>query len=256
MEGCRSGVAWGCGVRRFPGAGEAGGLRRAVSRVRNGWRGAVRASVSLVGAGGRVRLKGSAMPGGQGLPGARTGFPGVGWVFPGSDGGAIFRRRGGCDGFCEVCGAFGRLSLRKTPAEAGVRDAACGLRTEGPASARGDSSGGYGLRLAPGPVPGSVGTDSGLFPKPVPIPGSIGPGFCSRVLSPGSGPPPPVPGPCYLRIGRMTRAGLPATMVSAGTSCVTTEPAPTMAFSPMVTPGSTTEQAPIQALRRMRIGRP
>lgn len=125
------------------------------------------------------------MPGGQGLPGARTGFPGVGWVFPGSDGGAIFRRRGGCDGFCEVCGAFGRLSLRKTPAEAGVRDAACGLRTEGPASARGDSSGGYGLRLAPGPVPGSVGTDSGLFPKPVPIPGSIGP----RVLFPG-----PVPG--------------------------------------------------------------
>ena len=36
-------------------------------------------------------------------------------------------------------------------------------------------------------------------------------------------------------IDRSTRAGLPATMASAGTSRVTTLPAPTMARSPMVT---------------------
>ena len=35
------------------------------------------------------------------------------------------------------------------------------------------------------------------------------------------------------------RAGFPVTIAIGGTSRVTTEPAPTIAFSPMVSPGST-----------------
>ena len=110
------------GAERFPAAGRFPGAGEALLRGgRSGWRGAgggvPAPGVAACGAGvrlsagrreGRVRLKGSAMPGGQGLPG-------VGWVFPGSDGGAIFRRRGGCDGFCEVCGASGRGFFAKNP---------------------------------------------------------------------------------------------------------------------------------------------
>ena len=49
------------------------------------------------------------------------------------------------------------------------------------------------------------------------------------------------------RIERKTVAGLPATMVSAGTSRVTTLPAPTMARSPIVTLASTVAPEPIDA---------
>jgi hypothetical protein len=45
---------------------------------------------------------------------------------------------------------------------------------------------------------------------------------------------------------RTTRAGEPTTTVFAGTSFVTTEPAPTTALSPMLTPGSTVTFAPSQ----------
>jgi len=51
-----------------------------------------------------------------------------------------------------------------------------------------------------------------------------------------------------------TRAGLPATMVSAGTSRVTTLPAPIMAFSPMVMPQSSTALEPMDAPRLTRVG--
>jgi len=44
-------------------------------------------------------------------------------------------------------------------------------------------------------------------------------------------------------------AGMPPTTVFASTSLVTTEPAPTMAFSPTVTPGRMVAPAPIQQLR-------
>ncbi len=47
--------------------------------------------------------------------------------------------------------------------------------------------------------------------------------------------------------GRSTWAGAPATTVHGGTSRVTTEPAPTMAPSPMVTLGMTMTPAPSQA---------
>lgn len=147
LEGRWSGVAWGTAqggspVQEWPvdwggrcGTGAAGG-----ARVEGFWRRAVRrvarASVCLAGAGragcGAERFSGTGEAGGVPALGGRRVVCGC-W-------------------FCEVCGAFGRLSLRKTPAEAGVRDAACGLRTEGPASARGDSSGGYGSGLGSGPV--------------------------------------------------------------------------------------------------------
>ncbi len=42
----------------------------------------------------------------------------------------------------------------------------------------------------------------------------------------------------------MTRAGTSATMVLAGTFLVTTAPAATTAFSPIVTPGKTVVLAP------------
>ena len=45
----------------------------------------------------------------------------------------------------------------------------------------------------------------------------------------------------------MTLAGLPTTIVFAGTSFVTTAAAPTIAFSPIVTPGKIVTPAPIQA---------
>ncbi len=44
----------------------------------------------------------------------------------------------------------------------------------------------------------------------------------------------------------MTRAGMPATIAFGGTSFVTTAPAPTIAPSPMVTPGRITDFAPSQ----------
>src|SRR5215813_1026519 len=47
--------------------------------------------------------------------------------------------------------------------------------------------------------------------------------------------------------GPMTRAGLPATAMPAGTSAVTTLPAPTSAFSPMVMSGSNVTLTPIRA---------
>src|SRR4051812_7782214 len=46
-----------------------------------------------------------------------------------------------------------------------------------------------------------------------------------------------------------TRAGFPATMVLAGTSLVTTLPAPTMAFSPIVTLARMVEPDPMDARR-------
>ena len=39
------------------------------------------------------------------------------------------------------------------------------------------------------------------------------------------------------------RHGFPAAITSAGTSCVTTEPAPTIARAPIVTPGMTKARA-------------
>lgn len=45
----------------------------------------------------------------------------------------------------------------------------------------------------------------------------------------------------------MTRAGIPATMVFAGISLVTTAPAATIAFLPTVTPGKMVALAPSQA---------
>jgi len=47
-------------------------------------------------------------------------------------------------------------------------------------------------------------------------------------------------------------AGLPATIARSGTSRVTTDPAATNAFWPMVTPGSSTLAPPTRAARRIR----
>jgi hypothetical protein len=52
------------------------------------------------------------------------------------------------------------------------------------------------------------------------------------------------------------RPGFPATVAPAGTSRVTTLPAPTTASSPIVTLGRMIAPPPIQALGRMRTGRP
>ena len=52
----------------------------------------------------------------------------------------------------------------------------------------------------------------------------------------------------------MSLAGTPATIASAGTSLVTTAPAPTIAPSPMVTPGTTVTAAPSHTLRPITIG--
>ena len=49
----------------------------------------------------------------------------------------------------------------------------------------------------------------------------------------------------------MTLAGTPATTVLGGTSLVTTAPAATTEFSPMVTPGNIVALAPIHVLRRI-----
>src|SRR2546425_120489 len=54
--------------------------------------------------------------------------------------------------------------------------------------------------------------------------------------------------------GRGIRAGLPATMLPAGTSLVTTLPAPTMAPSPISTPHRIVEPEPIDALLRTIVG--
>ena len=48
------------------------------------------------------------------------------------------------------------------------------------------------------------------------------------------------------RRSRMRRAGLPATTAQAGTSLVTTEPAPITAWEPTVTPSTITTFEPIQ----------
>src|SRR6266481_3564033 len=53
-----------------------------------------------------------------------------------------------------------------------------------------------------------------------------------------------------------TLAGLPTTVVPGGTSRVTTLPAPTMASSPMLTPGRTIAPPPIQTLLPIRTGTP
>src|SRR4026208_2494292 len=50
------------------------------------------------------------------------------------------------------------------------------------------------------------------------------------------------------------RAGTPATTASAGTSRVTTAPAPTTARSPIVTPHMMTAPLPIDAPLRTRVG--
>ena len=50
----------------------------------------------------------------------------------------------------------------------------------------------------------------------------------------------------------MIAAGLPATTALSGTSRVTTEPAPTSAFSPTVIPGHKTLPPPIRAARNIR----
>jgi hypothetical protein len=52
------------------------------------------------------------------------------------------------------------------------------------------------------------------------------------------------------------RAGLPATAAPSGTSRVTTLPAPTMALSPMRTPGRMIAPPPIQTLQPMLTGQP
>jgi hypothetical protein len=52
----------------------------------------------------------------------------------------------------------------------------------------------------------------------------------------------------------ITRAGFPDTMTPSGTSRVTTEPAATKAFSPIVTAGHSTAPPPTRAARRMRGG--
>src|SRR5882757_2287260 len=50
----------------------------------------------------------------------------------------------------------------------------------------------------------------------------------------------------------MTRAGFPTTIALSGTSFVTTEPAPTNAFSPTVVPGHNMLPPPTRAPWRMR----
>ena len=52
----------------------------------------------------------------------------------------------------------------------------------------------------------------------------------------------------------MNFAGTPPTMVFGGTSAITTAPAATTEFSPMVTPGKIVAAAPIHALRFTTIG--
>ena len=52
------------------------------------------------------------------------------------------------------------------------------------------------------------------------------------------------------------RAGLPTAVTAAGTSRVTTLPAPISALSPILTPGRIIAPPPIHTLRPMRIGRP
>lgn len=52
----------------------------------------------------------------------------------------------------------------------------------------------------------------------------------------------------------MIRAGFPATIIHGGTSFVTTEPAPTIAPSPMITPFSMIELNPIHALSQIFTG--
>jgi hypothetical protein len=52
-------------------------------------------------------------------------------------------------------------------------------------------------------------------------------------------------GRAWTRYDFETLAGLPTTVVPGGTSRVTTLPAPTMASSPMLTPGRTTALPPI-----------
>lgn len=53
---------------------------------------------------------------------------------------------------------------------------------------------------------------------------------------------------------RMSLAGTPATIALAGTSLMTTAPAPTITPSPMVTPGTTVTAAPSHTLRPIRMG--
>ena len=57
----------------------------------------------------------------------------------------------------------------------------------------------------------------------------------------------------YSSILRMIRAGIPPTIVSGGTSLLTTAPAATIEFSPTVTPGNIVAPAPIHAFRFITI---
>src|SRR5262245_12303600 len=58
----------------------------------------------------------------------------------------------------------------------------------------------------------------------------------------------------YSGIHLITRAGLPATIAPAGTSLVTTLPAPTMARSPIVMPQSSVAPEPMDAPRLTSVG--
>ena len=58
----------------------------------------------------------------------------------------------------------------------------------------------------------------------------------------------------YSSIFLINFAGFPATTVLSGTSFVTTLPAPTMEFSPMVTPGRIVAAIPIHAFFLICIG--
>src|SRR5258706_9412633 len=54
--------------------------------------------------------------------------------------------------------------------------------------------------------------------------------------------------------GRITRAGLPTAITLAGKSLVTTAPAPTTVFSPMLIPGRMIAPPPSQTLSPIVIG--
>src|SRR5450631_1487621 len=58
------------------------------------------------------------------------------------------------------------------------------------------------------------------------------------------------------RSSRMTRAGFPTARTFAGRPLVTTAPAPTTVFSPIVTPGQTMTPPPSQTLSPIEIGLP
>src|SRR5579859_7323726 len=60
--------------------------------------------------------------------------------------------------------------------------------------------------------------------------------------------------PAFDFVSPTIRAGTPATIAKSGTSRVTTAPAPTSAYSPIVTPGTIVALEPIDARRLTRVG--